>query len=121
MDDFTGDPALDPIRLAQLRALDGPDGPDLSDEVAQLFLKTAHECMENMRVAVSAGDVVGLHDAAHKLKGGSGNIGAMRLLSLCDRVIMATREKRIEVEMLGAVQSEFRRVEKAVRSEFGLS
>ena len=119
--DFTSDPALDPIRLAQLRALDGPDGPDLSEEVARLFLKGARESIESLVAAVSAGDTGGVTHAAPRLKGSSGNIGAMRLHALCDRMDAAARKGEIEVEMLGAVQSEFRRVERAVRTEFGLS
>ncbi len=74
------EPALDPKKTAELESVGG------SDFVAQLigvFLASAPGRMEEMRLALDAGDAEAASRAAHTLRGGAANIGARALSEAC--------------------------------------
>ncbi|MCY0994285.1 response regulator [Nannocystis sp. ILAH1] len=54
-------------------------GAATADEIAALFLREADELMERLRLAIAGGDIDGVREAAHSLKGSS---GGLRLMSL---------------------------------------
>ncbi|MCY1064066.1 response regulator [Nannocystis sp. RBIL2] len=54
-------------------------GATTADEIAALFLREADELMERLRLAIAGGDIDGVREAAHSLKGSS---GGLRLMSL---------------------------------------
>jgi CheY-like chemotaxis protein/HPt (histidine-containing phosphotransfer) domain-containing protein len=76
----TGDDAIDPDRLASLRALGAAAGQDLLGELLARF-RTQAQVIE-LRRALDAGDRAQLRFVAHSLKGSSGTLGAMRLSRL---------------------------------------
>jgi two-component system, sensor histidine kinase and response regulator len=73
--------ASHPIDLARLGTLAGDDTAFMRELLATFRASTASSLAE-MRASLDAGDRERLRRAAHKLKGGSGNIGATRLRDL---------------------------------------
>jgi len=116
------DPAaevLDRSILDGLRELREPDQPDPLAELIELFLRDARPRLGRMSAAAQAGDWPGLGANAHSLKGSANNLGARRLSSLC-----ATLEKQGKANdgaqasaTLAEVQSEFEKVELALKDE----
>jgi HPt (histidine-containing phosphotransfer) domain-containing protein len=62
-------------------------GPDLAD----LFLKEAAETLQQLQQAADHGDSKGVREAAHRLKGSSGYLGADRLMEVSARIERAAR------------------------------
>jgi HPt (histidine-containing phosphotransfer) domain-containing protein len=116
------DPAaevLDRSILDGLRELREPDQPDPLAELIELFLRDARPRLDRMSAAARAGDWPGLGASAHSLKGSANNLGARRLSGLC-----ATLEKQGKANdsaqasaTLAEVQSEFEKVELALKDE----
>jgi CheY-like chemotaxis protein len=116
------DPAADVLDrsiLDGLRELREPDQPDPLVELIDLFLRDARPRLERMAAAAQAGDWPALCSSAHSLKGSANNLGARRLSSLC-----ATLEKQGKANdgpqasaTLAEVQSEFEKVELALKAE----
>jgi two-component system sensor histidine kinase/response regulator len=75
---------IDLTVLAELRQLD-ESGVLLSTLIAH-FLQETPQRLAAMRIALGQGDASGLVEAAHSLKGSSGNLGANRMLRLCSEL-----------------------------------
>jgi HPt (histidine-containing phosphotransfer) domain-containing protein len=73
------EPAVDTDVLDQLALL----GDDLVGELVELFARTAVADRAALYAAVEAGDVTAFALSAHRLRGGSANLGATRLTALC--------------------------------------
>jgi CheY-like chemotaxis protein/anti-sigma regulatory factor (Ser/Thr protein kinase) len=88
---------IDPAAMANLRELDeGRD--DLLREVIGLFLEETPPRLDTLAAAVGAGDTESLWRAAHALRSGAANLGATRVVRLCDMV-----EKRGRAGLLEGV------------------
>jgi CheY-like chemotaxis protein len=88
---------IDPAAMANLRELD--DGrDDLLREVIGLFLEETPPRLDTLAAAVGAGDTESLWRAAHALRSGAANLGATRVVRLCDMV-----EKRGRAGLLEGV------------------
>lgn len=59
---------------------------DFLKELADAYLDSAPGLFAAMREAAAAGDAAGLQRAAHTLKTGSANMGALELARLCKQV-----------------------------------
>jgi HPt (histidine-containing phosphotransfer) domain-containing protein len=72
---------IDPIDAAAFANLVEITGGDLEfvDELVDTYLEDARNQVDAMHAAVASGDIVSLGRAAHSLKSGSLNVGAMRL------------------------------------------
>jgi CheY-like chemotaxis protein len=76
---------IDPAAIANLRELDdGKDG--LLHEVIELFLAETPPRLDAIAAAVGASDTEALWRAAHALRSGAANLGATRVVRLCDMV-----------------------------------
>ncbi|AEJ02928.1 multi-sensor hybrid histidine kinase [Nitrosomonas sp. Is79A3] len=75
-------PALNPIRLDQIRELDSTGGNGLLHKILQAFLESATSNMHQLEQAILNGDADSLRQSAHALKSSSGNIGAENLSAL---------------------------------------
>jgi HPt (histidine-containing phosphotransfer) domain-containing protein len=91
---------------------------EMIPHIISIFLKSATEDVEKMRMAVLAGDAQELAVAAHSLKGSCSNLGASRLQELCLKV-----ESDSPSEPLGAasailepLEQEFGRVRNELRA-----
>ena len=81
---------VDPARLEMLRGLGPADGWGVLPAATAAFLGGVPADIAAIRVAVERG--IGLHDAAHKLKGAAANIGADGVAALCGELENASRE-----------------------------
>jgi HPt (histidine-containing phosphotransfer) domain-containing protein len=59
---------------------------DFLKELADAYLDSTPGLLDAMRQAAAAGDAAGLQRAAHTLKTGSANIGALALAALCKQL-----------------------------------
>jgi two-component system sensor histidine kinase RpfC len=107
------DAVLDPGVLGELKTLSG------SDFVVRLvwtFLKGSKERIRDLEQAIAAGDAVKAREAAHSLKGNSGQIGANALMRACQRFSGVTSQdlEREGAECLDKVREEFSKVRSAL-------
>lgn len=78
-------PALDAEHVADLLALDKGKGAVFARFV-DLFVTKSPERIAEIRRLAEGGDLAGLAEAAHTLRGGAGNVGAFRLAVLLGRI-----------------------------------
>jgi CheY-like chemotaxis protein/HPt (histidine-containing phosphotransfer) domain-containing protein len=104
------DLAIDPDRLASLRALGAAAGQDLLGELLARF-RTQTQVIE-LRRALEASDRAQLRFVAHSLKGSSGTMGAMRLSRLCAQLEEQAEGSPLTIcaDLLGAIAEEYLRV-----------
>jgi HPt (histidine-containing phosphotransfer) domain-containing protein len=86
--------------------------------IISIFLESAAQDVEKMRVAVLAGDPEGLAVAAHSLKGSCSNLGASRLRELCLKVESDGRSEPLGEgsTILKQLEQEFGRVKNQPRA-----
>lgn len=77
----TADRVLDAKVLEALAAMQRPGRPDVVLRVIDLFLEDAVPLIETLRN--SGEDLIGVREAAHRLKSGAGNIGGTEFSALC--------------------------------------
>jgi HPt (histidine-containing phosphotransfer) domain-containing protein len=61
-------------------------GPELLAELGELFLEDVPPQLEVLREAVESGDAPSVGWVAHALKGSCGNMGALRMSTICDEL-----------------------------------
>ena len=97
--------------MEQLRVFTDGD-PQEEKELAVLFLDQAHSVIDILKHSTSEDGLEAWKSAAHRLKGASGNLGAMKLHHLCKRAETHFGDgEGKKLEMLAAIQAETRRVE----------
>lgn len=74
---------FDELNLARIRGLRRPDGSDLLSHAVDVFFRTSEETMETIVSAVHGRDAALLESAAHKLKSGCANLGAISMAAAC--------------------------------------
>ncbi|CAN5613058.1 hypothetical protein BH24ACT22_BH24ACT22_20720 [soil metagenome] len=106
-----GSGALDPTVLASLEDLEEDGEQSLVAELAGMFLEDADSRRETIRKAVSDGDANAVRQAAHALKGSSGNIGVRRVHEVCARLEEAAESEELDQaqELLERLDEEFER------------
>ncbi|PKM98288.1 MAG: hypothetical protein CVU79_04060 [Elusimicrobia bacterium HGW-Elusimicrobia-3] len=77
------DSRLNSFVIAELKDLAGPEDKAFMAELAATYLKDLPGRLEAIKTAAAARDAEALRQAAHALKGSSGNIGAQRLQKVC--------------------------------------
>ncbi len=83
--------AAAPLDLARLGSLAGDDAAFMRELLAT-FRSSAASALTELRAALAAGDRDRIRQAAHKLKGGSDNIGAGRLRELASRLELGSAQ-----------------------------
>jgi CheY-like chemotaxis protein len=99
-------PALD---LERLRTLVGDD-PQFMEELCRTFMASSTRLIEELRLAVAAGNRPQVKAVAHKLKGGAGSVCAQRILDL---------SLALEHTAIGAPAAELAGVVEQIRSALG--
>ncbi len=114
-----GPATLDPITISGLRSLSGEDEPDFLKDLINIYFDDAEELMETLRKAIATLDIKSLEYAAHRLKGSSGNLGAMTLVGILQKLEDAAEEGRLEnaPQLLAKIEAEYQRVEIALKAE----
>ena len=90
------DPVLDPAFFERLLELQRLSGSSLVPVLVDSFVAEGPRRLERMRSAVERGDPEDLVFVAHGLKGGSAQLGAMRLASVSRELEEHVREGRLE-------------------------
>jgi HPt (histidine-containing phosphotransfer) domain-containing protein len=105
-------PPIDRAVLAALAALGGSGSSDLAAKVACLYLQDAPASLAELRAAVAGRDARGVMAAAHRLKSGSGNVGAKSLAALLKELELRGRENDLAEAgtLLGRIEAEYARV-----------
>jgi two-component system, sensor histidine kinase and response regulator len=85
---------------------------DIIPRLIEIFLETAALDIEKAVAAVRSCQATDLEEAAHKLKGSCGNLGAARLRDLCQQLEKLGRDGSLQnaPELLAAAEEEFARV-----------
>jgi CheY-like chemotaxis protein len=106
--------SLDPARLSMLRQLESKTGQPVVRQLAVTFPPHARLRLEEMRQAVGAQDPLMLENAAHALKGGASNLGAVELARGCAELEERARggEAGGCEELLQRIEQECARVER---------
>jgi signal transduction histidine kinase/CheY-like chemotaxis protein/HPt (histidine-containing phosphotransfer) domain-containing protein len=87
-----------PIDLSifnSLNEIGGDEGPDIVEEIVNLFLEDTPHHLENARLALLKCDTTGLSKIAHSLKGSSAYLGAERMSSLCRSIEKDCQNKEL--------------------------
>ena len=84
-------PVLDMSVMSAIRSLGAPDEPDVYAEVAQLFLVDAPVQLSALTAAITAADTESVWRIAHRLRGSTLEMGAVRMAPLCGEIERAAR------------------------------
>jgi HPt (histidine-containing phosphotransfer) domain-containing protein len=68
---------------------------DELQEIVELFLETSASDLHKLRSAIDQGDTQQMVEAAHSIKGASGNLGFMAIFEVAKEVEMKAREKNL--------------------------
>lgn len=91
------DPPLDPVILAQVRAVFS--SPEAWQEMIQTYRQDSEALLGSLRQALEQRDPQAIARLAHRLKGGSSTLGAKRLAELCQQL-----EKLVHAEPASSVK-----------------
>ncbi|MDP9486934.1 MAG: response regulator, partial [Actinomycetota bacterium] len=110
------DDATEPLDPGVIEGLRELGGDELFGELAGLFLEDAPPRLEALREAIGSGDASSVGQAAHALKGSSGNMGATRMASICAELEEAggSRDLTRAPGLLDRLEAEFGRVRPAL-------
>ena len=115
------DVPLSASTLKYLRELAGPETPEFMDELLATYLRDVPARMEAIREAAGSRDAKALQQAAHALKGSSGNVGAQRLRKLCLLLEQLGANGTLDgaAELLSALEKEAVQTTAAIEAQRG--
>ncbi len=87
---------LDKRALDQIRALQRPGAPDLLSKIIGLYLNDSLKLLQQIRDGIADADPEMLRQAAHSLKSGSANLGAIELAAACKEMEQRGRGRQLE-------------------------
>ena len=111
----------DVCNLDRLRNISMGDD-EFAGELVRVFLDDSVIQLERLRVAVESSDCSEVAEAAHRLKGAGGNVGAEILAEVCHDVEVAGRSGSVEAlgKGLEAIDRELNRARAVFESELGV-
>lgn len=77
---------IDPSMLEMLSSLRSPGEPDPLREILEVYRDDGAQVLARLEAAVAAADTDATRRAAHRLKGSSGNLGAIALSAVLAEV-----------------------------------
>ncbi len=110
--------SLDRAAIENLREL---GGDEMLSELAQLFFNDARSSLRILKEAIEEADADTIGRAAHGLGGSSGNMGAIRMATICAKLqgIGASGDLSHASELLENLRVEFNHVQLALRDLVG--
>jgi len=111
-----GEEVLDPHTVGSLHRLDGVPGA-VADLIA-LFVSSGRASLTELAEAVQSGDRSAAAAAAHRLKGSSANLGAVRVSTAC-RLIEEQIRTGGAAAALATAHSAYDEACSALHAEFG--
>jgi HPt (histidine-containing phosphotransfer) domain-containing protein len=88
---MTAEPRIDPTVINELIDLGPETGVQLVKDLVELFSSEAPLRLGAMREGLAAQDANAIAQAAHAMRGGAGNLGAVAVGQLCTRIEHAAR------------------------------
>ena len=109
---------LDSSVLAAVGAM-SPSNPGFVRELIAIFLEEAPARIDTLRDAIAVRDPVAAWRAAHAFKSGCANIGALRLVALCDAIERHGRSGEVESTrpLFATLESEYPELTALLESE----
>ncbi|HKV10023.1 MAG TPA: ATP-binding protein, partial [Thermoanaerobaculia bacterium] len=111
--------SLDPEYIEELRQLQASTGQELVSPIIERFLAEAPRRLEELRLALAAKDDRHLVSVAHAFKGSGAQLGARRLVQICQD--LETRGRKMEwpgvEEIVDHLQSEIERIAPLLRAK----
>ncbi len=107
---------IDPAVLAEWQRMLGKGYPEFLSRMVSRFVEEASHCIEEIQRAVESQDMKQLAEAAHGLKGISGNMGLRHLAKLS--LELAQRGKKEQCEQNEELCSRLQRVFQQAQEEF---
>jgi HPt (histidine-containing phosphotransfer) domain-containing protein len=88
-------------------------------ELTEMFFDDARSSMATLRKALEEGDTQSVERVAHTLKGSSGNMGAVKIATLCGELQDAGTRGNLSYtpELLERLEAEFERIRPALEAE----
>ena len=113
---------LDPVYLERLLELQRHSGRNVVPLIVDSFVTEGPRRLERMRSAVARGDLQDLVLVAHNLKGGSAQIGALRVAALSRELEESGREGRLDGagEILDRLERELEAASAALLARSGM-
>lgn len=89
-------------------------------DLVDTFVAKAHRRVDELRVAIDAGDAAAAGPICHDLRGSSGTLGATRMAALCGECEAAVRADDLSLasDLTDQVQAELPVVATALRGAF---
>jgi CheY-like chemotaxis protein len=108
---------LDSKVLDKLRKLEART-PNLMRSLASLFCQDTPPRLEQLRAALGRGDAAGLAALAHGLRGSAANLGARRMVTICEDIEAQSSSPTLDgiPEAVSELELEFGRVQDALRA-----
>jgi CheY-like chemotaxis protein len=97
--------ALDPAALSRLREVIGGDAGDLHD-LLDTFLADSPNLLQSMKSGLAASDSTVMRRAAHSLKSGAADFGALSLSTLCAQMEKRARDGDLDGAAAGVSEIE---------------
>ena len=88
-------PILDTTTLNSIRGLSDPGEDDFLKELAEVFFQRGPTIIAEIESAYVAQDPLKFERSSHSLKGSAGNLGAKRLMTICEKMEYAGRAKKL--------------------------
>ena len=119
-EDSEEDP-LDRSVLTGLRELQEEGEPDILNELIELFLDDVPPHLKTLQEAVEGKDASSIERIAHTLKGSCGNMGATRMVELCEELQDASSSEDLSraLGLLGRLEAEFKHVRTTLDAMLG--
>ena len=102
--------------LAGFRDLQQTGEPDVVTELIDLFLEDAVKRMTILKQAAEKSDAHTINEQAHAVKGSSGNIGALRLMMLSDRLEENTTDISQARLIISEMEDEYEKVARILKT-----
>lgn len=101
---MSGDPVVDHAAIERLGRI---GGVDLVRRMLDLYLTNGIDRLRAVSECAQAGDVTGVERAAHTMKSSAGNVGAIRLQRIAERVEATAAEGVIDRALVTKLLHEF--------------
>lgn len=105
--------------LDNLRDLEQMGATNILGKMIRTYLDVSPAYMQDLREAIIRNDTSAMLRVAHTFKSSNGNLGAEKLMALCNEVENMARENKTEKaeELLSAIDVEYERVRQALLNE----
>ncbi len=114
-----GSAPIDPAVLAEWQSMVGEGYPEFLSRMVSRFVEEASQCIEDVQRAVESHDMKQLVEAAHGLKGISGNMGVTHLAELSFELEQRGKNEQCELndELCRQLQYAFQQAQEEFTSE----